>query len=124
MNELVKVKLNQNQFDALVSFTYNLGPESLKKSTLIKLNNQNQMNDAVEEFTKWVKANGKTLPGLVRRRQAERNLFLKVSSYKIKVIANAHNLRTGPGTNYDKIDLLYKNEIHTIVNKLNSWENY
>ena len=71
-----KKPLNQNQFDALVCFTYNLGAGSLKSSTLLKKVNANP-NDATikDEFMKWTKAGGKVLNGLVKRREAEANLY-------------------------------------------------
>lgn len=76
VSRLVKVELNDNQFSALVSFTFNLGAGNLGKSTLLKRVNERRFTDAANEFLKWVKAGGKTLPGLVRRRKAERALFL------------------------------------------------
>jgi lysozyme len=70
--------INQNQFDALVSFAYNLGPANLKSSTLLKKVNANPKDETIRaEFMKWVKAGGKTLQGLVRRREAEANLYFK-----------------------------------------------
>lgn len=75
INSLVKVELNQNQFDALVSFVYNLGAENFKKSTLLKKINVGEFSEAAEEFLKWNKAKGKILTGLTRRRQAEKSLF-------------------------------------------------
>jgi lysozyme len=68
--------VNQNQFDALVSFCYNLGPANLKSSTLLKKVNANPNDESIEaEFMKWTKAGGKTLKGLVRRREAEAKLY-------------------------------------------------
>jgi len=68
--------VNQNQFDALVSFCYNLGPSNLKSSTLLKKVNTNPNDPTIEaEFMKWIKAGGKTLKGLVRRREAESKLY-------------------------------------------------
>jgi len=68
--------VNQNQFDALVSFCYNLGPSNLKSSTLLKKVNTNPNDPTIEaEFMKWTKAGGKTLKGLVRRREAESKLY-------------------------------------------------
>lgn len=75
VSKAVKVPLNDNQFDALVSFTYNLGPGNLNKSTLLKKLNAGNYDGAANEFGKWVKAGGKTLNGLVRRRKAEAALF-------------------------------------------------
>jgi lysozyme len=70
--------INQNQFDALVSFAYNLGPANLKSSTLLKKVNLNPEDETIHlEFMKWVKAGGKTLKGLVRRREAESQLYFK-----------------------------------------------
>jgi lysozyme len=70
--------INQNQFDALVSFAYNLGPANLKSSTLLKKVNANPNDETIAlEFMKWVKAGGKTLKGLVRRREAESQLYFK-----------------------------------------------
>ncbi|QKN81365.1 lysozyme [Scandinavium goeteborgense] len=73
---LVKVTINQNQFDALTDFAYNLGVKSLESSTLLKKLNAGDFSGAAAEFPKWNKAGGKVLPGLVKRREAERSLFL------------------------------------------------
>lgn len=73
----VKVPLTQNQFDALVSFTYNLGEGSLRSSTLLKRVNAGDMAGAATEFSKWNKAGGKALAGLTKRRKAEADLFAK-----------------------------------------------
>lgn len=73
----VKVPLNQNQFDALASFTYNLGEGNLSKSTLLKKLNAKDYKGAAAEFPKWNKAGGRVLAGLVKRRKAEMELFLK-----------------------------------------------
>lgn len=77
INRLVKVPLNQNQFDALSSFTYNLGETNLSKSTLLRKLNSKDYKGAADQFLVWNKAGGRVLTGLVRRREAERNLFLK-----------------------------------------------
>ena len=76
VERLVVVQLTQNQFDALVSFTYNLGEGNLQKSTLLKKVNAFLFAQAAEEFAKWNKAGGKVLNGLTRRREAERKMFL------------------------------------------------
>ncbi len=73
---LVKVSVNQNQFDALVDFAYNLGVKALEGSTLLKKLNAGDYAGAADEFPKWNKAGGKVLNGLVKRRAAERSLFL------------------------------------------------
>jgi lysozyme len=68
--------ISQSQFDALVSFAYNLGTGALQKSTLIKKVNANPKDVTIaDEFLRWNKANGKVLAGLTRRRQAEANLY-------------------------------------------------
>lgn len=72
---LVTVPLEQHQFDALVSFTYNLGAGALGQSTLLRRLNAGEYSSAAAEFGKWVKAGNTTLPGLVRRRAAERKMF-------------------------------------------------
>ena len=77
VNMLVNVPLNQNQFDALVSFTYNLGATNLSASTLLKKLNSKDYKGAAAEFPKWNKAGGKVMTGLVRRRKAEMELFNK-----------------------------------------------
>lgn len=70
----VKVPLNQNQFDALVSFTFNLGPGNLAKSTLLRRLNSGDYNVG-NEFLKWNKAGGKVLSGLTKRRELEKQLY-------------------------------------------------
>lgn len=81
VRELVDVELNQNQFDALVSFTFNIGRRNLERSTLLKLLNAGKILEAGEEFMKWTKARQpggfKELPGLVKRRAEEKTLFLR-----------------------------------------------
>lgn len=74
--KLVKVKLTQGQFDALVSFAYNVGSRSLSTSTLLKKLNGGDVNGAADEFPRWNKAGGKVMSGLTRRREAERAMFL------------------------------------------------
>ena len=76
VSHLVKVGLTQGQFDALVSFTYNLGARSLSTSTLLRKLNAGDCAGAADEFLRWNKAGGKVLNGLTRRREAERALFL------------------------------------------------
>ncbi|EIZ8938103.1 lysozyme [Salmonella enterica] len=74
--KLAKVKLTQGQFDALVSFAYNVGSRSLSTSALLKKLNDGDVKGAADEFPRWNKAGGKVLNGLTRRREAERALFL------------------------------------------------
>ncbi|PRP71817.1 lysozyme [Chromobacterium amazonense] len=79
VSRLVKVQLRQNQFDALVSFSYNLGLGSLQSSTLLRLLNAGDYAGAAGQFILWDKAGGKAVPGLLARRQAEQALFKEVS---------------------------------------------
>ncbi len=76
VSQLVKTTLNDNQFSALVSFAYNCGLGNFKTSTLLKYINSNQFQKAADEFPKWNRAGKLVLPGLTRRRIAERELFL------------------------------------------------
>lgn len=76
VGKLVKVTINQNQFDALVSFSFNLGLGNLSSSTLLKKLNAGDYQGASLEFERWNKAGGKVLNGLTRRRLAEKELFL------------------------------------------------
>lgn len=76
VNKYVKVPLKQNQFDALVSFTFNCGVGAFRTSTLLKKLNKKDYNGASNEFSRWNKSNGKVLKGLVRRRKEEKVLFL------------------------------------------------
>lgn len=71
-----QVELTQNQFDALVSFCYNVGAENLRTSTLLKKLNAKDYAGASEQFARWNRGGGKVLAGLTRRRDAERKLFL------------------------------------------------
>ena len=74
----VTVQLNQDQFDALVSFTFNLGEGNLKQSTLLQKVNAGDFAGAAKEFPRWNKAGGQVLPGLVRRRASEALLFQSI----------------------------------------------
>lgn len=76
VTQAVKVPLNQHQFDALVSFAYNVGVGALKQSTALRKLNAGDYAGAADALTMWTKCNGKVLAGLVRRRKEERALFL------------------------------------------------
>lgn len=76
VTQLVKVSVTPNQFSALVSFAYNVGVGALKNSTLLRKLNGKNYRGAADEFLRWNKASGKVLPGLTKRRNAERDLFL------------------------------------------------
>jgi hypothetical protein len=76
---VVKVPLTQNQFDALVSLVYNIGQTAFSNSTLLKKLNAKDYQGAADQFLRWNKGGGKVMKGLVRRREAERALFLEVT---------------------------------------------
>jgi len=73
VRRMVKVSIAQHEFDALVSFHFNTG--ALGRSTLLKKLNAGDRKGAASEFQRWTRGGGKVLPGLVRRRKAERHLF-------------------------------------------------
>ena len=76
INDYVTVNLSQNQFDALVSWVYNLGPANLKASTMLKVLNSSDYEGVPAQIKRWNKAGGKVLQGLIRRREAEALLFI------------------------------------------------
>lgn len=80
VNRLVTVPLEQCQFDALVSFVYNLGSGSFQRSTLRQKLNREDYEGAANEFSKWVYARGVKLAGLVLRREAERRMFVSATN--------------------------------------------
>jgi GH24 family phage-related lysozyme (muramidase) len=88
----VKVNLNQNEFDALVSFSFNVGVNALKNSTLLRLLNDGADRSIVAaEFLRWNKGGDKVLEGLTRRRQAEKALFLQKTRHPLlahSILAN------------------------------------
>jgi len=71
--------LTQGRFDALVSFSFNVGLGNLQRSTIRMKHNRGEFEDAAESFMQWTKAGGKELPGLVKRRKHERALYLSNS---------------------------------------------
>ena len=73
----IEVSISQNQFDAMVSLAYNIGVGAFSNSTLLKRVNAKDFLGAANEFLKWDKSNGKPLLGLTRRRQREKELFLR-----------------------------------------------
>jgi|TARA_A100001015_G_scaffold285535_1_gene353160 lysozyme len=75
VSDNVKVDLDQSQFDALVAWTFNLGPGNLRESTMLKKLNNEDYESVPFEMRRWNKAGGKTLDGLIRRREAESLLF-------------------------------------------------
>jgi lysozyme len=75
VDKLVTVYLEQNQFDALVAWTFNLGPTNLKSSTMLRVLNEGKRSEVPAQMKRWNKAGGKTLDGLIRRREAESLLW-------------------------------------------------
>jgi lysozyme len=79
VNNMTRDDITQNQFDALVSFAYNLGNSALKNSTLLKKVNANPNNKGIAlEFSKWINANGKPSKGLIARRKKEVELYFSL----------------------------------------------
>lgn len=76
VRKTVKVPLTDNQFGALVSLCFNIGTGAFQNSTLVKLLNQKKYAESAQQFVRWNKGGGKVLPGLTRRRERERELFL------------------------------------------------
>ncbi len=83
INDFVTAPLSQNQFDALVSWVYNLGPANLKSSTMLKVLNAGNYDEVPAQMKRWNKAGGKRLEGLIRRREAESLLFLGKEWYEV-----------------------------------------
>lgn len=112
--------LNQNQFDALVSFTYNCGEGSLKM--LIKGRTINQIGDALLLYNK---SGGKVLEGLNRRRRKERELFFTpiqtVSGNKYKVTASVLNVRNGAGTSFKVVRTLKQGTVVSVLSFSGDW---
>jgi lysozyme len=75
INDMVNVPLDQNQFDALTSWVYNLGSSNLMSSTMLTLLNEGKYDEVPQQIKRWNKAGGKVLDGLVKRREAEALLF-------------------------------------------------
>ena len=71
----VKVDLKQNEFDSLVSWTYNLGPTNLNSSTMLRVLNEGKHDEVPAQMKRWNKASGQVKEGLVRRREAEALMF-------------------------------------------------
>lgn len=92
VNDAVKVPVNQNEFDALVSLAFNIGAGAFKKSSLVKRLNEGKRQAAADQFLSWTKAAGKTMPGLVNRRNDERKMFLT----PVKVAATPAAVATIP----------------------------
>lgn len=123
INDLVKVKLNQNQFDAIVSFVYNVGSSAFQDSTMRKFINAGHFPLAAGQFDRWVYAKGVKLNGLVKRRAAEKELFLtpELNGNGYKVIATALNVRKQPGTTNTIIKVLSKDTVVEITETKDNW---
>lgn len=76
VEQSVKVPLTPNQFSALVVFAFNIGVGAFRESTLVKMLNAGDLVGAANQFLRWTKAGGRELAGLVKRREAEKALFL------------------------------------------------
>jgi lysozyme len=81
VNANVKVPLTQNQFDALCDLVFNIGAGNFVASTLLRLLNAGNYASAAVQFDRWNLAAGRVLPGLVKRRLAERQLFMKPDAH-------------------------------------------
>lgn len=75
VNQAVKVPLNQNQFDALTSFTFNVGRDAFTGSTLLKVLNQGKYDQVPDQLMRWTRSGGRVVQGLVNRRQNEVKLW-------------------------------------------------
>ena len=92
-NVIGSVNLNQNQYDALVSFAYNCGIGNLKKSTLLKRIKENPNDERIGyEFSRWAYSNGRYLAGLARRRKAEAELYFLPVEEEGMVLKTENNL--------------------------------
>lgn len=112
VNNLVRVSLNQNQFDALVSLTFNIGVNAFKKSTLLRQLNEKDYEGAKDQFKRWNKSSGIVLNGLIRRRKEEELLFnTKVSEPKV----NVKNYKVLYGDNLTKIAKKYKTTVEQLM---------
>lgn len=76
VNKYVNVEVTQSMFDALISFSFNVGATAFRKSTLLQQLNKGDYNSAADEFLRWNKGGGKVLAGLTKRRKAEKQLFM------------------------------------------------
>jgi GH24 family phage-related lysozyme (muramidase) len=116
INSNVTVTLSQCQFDSLVSFTYNVGTGAFKKSTLLKKLNQSDFDAVPTELKKWVKAGGKTLQGLVRRRNAEADIFTS------GIYSTGQSFYASPFEDKEPRGIRNNNPGNIEINKANDWE--
>lgn len=94
VNTVVKIPLSQNQFDALVSLSFNIGPGGFKKSSVLRFLNLGQFEAAANAFLLWNKAGGKVSKGLVNRRAEEKQSFLSAIASNVGnvVVSNSKPL--------------------------------
>lgn len=130
VNGCLKVAVNQNQFDALVSFAYNLGVQCLQTSTMLQYINQGNFTAAANEFPRFCHSNGIVLQGLLNRRNKERILFLTPMPiailFSVKVITGALNIRKGngngtPNPNGAILRAAPKGETFHVFHAVNGW---
>lgn len=103
VTRLVTAEINQNQYDALVSFAYNCGLGALEKSKILKLTNAGKFSEAAASFAAWNKGGGKVLPGLVQRRAREASVYMKPTEapsepYMPQKVAKSVELPKGTAT--------------------------
>lgn len=112
VTRLVTVEINQNQYDALVSFAYNCGEGALAKSTILRRTNAGDFDGAAKAFAMWNKGGGRVLPGLVRRRAEEAALFLRpvAPSAEPDMPQAVATEEPAPGLAHPKIHLELKQE--------------
>ena len=134
VNAFVKVDLTQNQFDALVSFAFNVGSGAFRGSTLLKKLNSGDYQGASEEFPRWNKADGRVSIGLQKRREKERQLFLlkddkamikfiqattdtvlKKEPLQSPLLTNSQKVDVKTGRRYDIDDVLDQEGLHTKI---------
>lgn len=75
LNEALRGPTNQQMFDALVSWVYNVGEEAMRESSLVRLLNEGDYLSAVKEFDRWILSGGTKMNGLIRRRNQEEAMF-------------------------------------------------
>ena len=80
LSSSLRVPLSQNQFDALVSFVYNVGVGAFTHSTLLRMLNEGDFKGVAKQFPRWIYSKGKVLDSLINRRKKERELFEKENS--------------------------------------------
>lgn len=133
VNSSVKVKISQSMFNALVSFTYNVGYGNFKKSTLLKYINKKQFRKASNEFKKWNKCGGKVLNGLVKRRELEKIEFerqglasnhIEINNCKVPSLRGykGFSIVEGLKKNNYKYDFTYRAKIYKALGYKDSYK--